>query len=386
MRVFQGKSQHADAREAVDEATAGFDLADAPDIVLAFSSTKQDPDAVVAALAARFPASKVIGCTTAGEILDDGHAKGALIVSAITSPTVRWAVRVVKELGALDEARARAVADELFAELGTSRERVDPDHHFCLTFIDGLSMKEEHVVSVMADALEGIPLIGGSAGDDLTFTGTKVFANGEALSGAAVFVLGDSKHGFEVVKHQHYKTTPRSVVITKADVPNRRVYEMDGLPAVEAYGRALGLRPEEVTADVCFMNPLTFLYGNQIYVRSIQRIEPDQSIVFYCGIEEGMVLGIGGHEEMVAALDRDLSALARDGGRADVFIAFNCILRALESDKRSLFDDVGRALSKAAKHVIGFDTYGEQLNGIHINQTLVGLALRGASREAEPRS
>jgi hypothetical protein len=29
-----------------------------------------------------------------------------------------------------------------------------------------------------------------------------------------------------------------------------------------------------------------------------------------------------------------------------------------------------------AKHSIGFDTYGEMWNGLHINQTLVGVTLR----------
>lgn len=381
MRVFQGKSLAADAAAAVAEATSGFDFGEAgPDLVLVFSSTKQDPDALARALAARFPGAQMVGCTTAGEILDDAHAKGAVVVSAIQSPTVRWAVRVVKDLAAFDEARAKTVADELFADLGTSREGVDPDRHFCLTFIDGLSMREEHVVSLMADALVGLPLIGGSAGDDLAFKETRVFAGGEALLGAAVFVLGESKHPFEVVKHQHYRTTPRSVVITKADVAQRRVLEIDGYPALDAYARALDLSPGDVTPDVCFMNPLTFVYGGQIYVRSIQRVEPDHSIVFYCAIEEGMVLGIGGHEEMVAALERDVSALTERGGTADLFIAFNCILRALETEKRSLEGNVGRVLSKAARHVVGFDTYGEQLNGLHINQTLVGVALHGEAR------
>lgn len=378
MQVFQGKSLSADAAVAVAEATKGFELGGAtPDLVLVFSSTKQDPDALAKALSQRFPGAKVAGCTTAGEIIDDGHAKGAVVISAIVSPTIRWAVRAVTELASLDEARAQKTADELFADLGTSRDAVDPARNFCLTFIDGLSMKEEHVVSMMADALAGLPLLGGSSGDDLAFQATRVFANGDALAGAAVFVLAESKHPYEIIKHQHYTTTPRSLVITKADVPNRRVYEMDGYPALEAYARALGMKVEDVNGDVCFMNPLTFVYGGEIYVRSIQRVEPDQSIVFYCGIEEGMVLSIGGHEEMVGALDRDLSAVSAKSGKADLFIACNCILRALETDKRNLFDDLGKVLAKSAHHVIGFDTYGEQLNGLHINQTLVGVALRG---------
>jgi hypothetical protein len=377
MNVFQGASQLTDAQAAVAEATQAFPAtAPTPDVVLAFSSTRQDPASLAAALAARFPGSQVVGCTTAGEILDAHHAKGSLVLSAVSSPSVRWAVRT-SPLRGFDQAEARRIVDELFAELELARSTVDPGDAFCLAFLDGLSLQEEHVVSLMADALEGVPLLGGSAGDDLAFAETHVFAHGEALRGAAVFVLARTTHPYEIVKHQHFSATNRSLVITRADVPNRRVYEMDGYPAVEAYARALGLSPLEINDDVCFMNPLTFVYGGEIYVRSIQRLEADQSLVFYCGIEEGMVLNLGGHEDMVNALDRDLG---QPSTPADLFIACNCILRALETEKRGLEREVGQALSQRARHVIGFDTYGEQLGGLHINQTLVGVALRGEDR------
>ena len=34
------------------------------------------------------------------------------------------------------------------------------------------------------------------------------------------------------------------------------------------------------------------------------------------------------------------------------------------------------SLNETAEHIIGFDTYGEQLNGLHINQTLVGVGFQ----------
>ena len=89
----------------------------------------------------------------------------------------------------------------------------------------------------------------------------------------------------------------------------------------------------EVTTEVTFMHPLTFVCNNEIYVRSIQRVEPDGSIIFYCGIEEGMVLSLGGHEDMKTALARDISAVGKKMKGADLFIACNCILRALEAGK-----------------------------------------------------
>ncbi len=202
-----------------------------------------------------------------------------------------------------------------------------------------------------------------------------MFFNGEALRDGAVFALGEARTHFEIVKHQHFTTTPSSVVITRADVAARRVYEIDGYPALEAYARALGLTPAQVTGEVTFMHPVTFVCNGEIYVRSLPRVEPDGSLVFYCGVEEGMVLSLGGHEDMRAALARDLAALTLRRGTPEVFLACNCILRALEATRGELHDELGAELKRNAHHVIGFDTYGEQLHGLHINQTLVGLAL-----------
>lgn len=381
MHLLQGDSRLPDAGAAVTEATRDWPPGAALDLILAFCSTRQDANLVASSLAAKFPGVPVIGCTTAGEHITGRHATGSLVLTGLRAPHLRFRTAAVENLSGFNEDTARGVVDELLGKLGVHRDELSPEKHFCLAFIDGLSCKEEAVSALMADELAGIPLIGGSAGDDLRFERTHVFHDGRALSGAAVFVIGESDLPFDVVKHQHYTTTPRSLVITRADVPSRRVYEMDGYPALESYARALGLEPAQVTSDVTFENPLTFVCDHKIYVRSVQRIEADGSMVFYCGIEEGMVLSIGGHEHMGLALTRDLvPAAAR--GPADLFIVFNCILRALEADKGGHHAALGETARRFGGHVIGFDTYGEQLGGLHINQTLVGIALRSAAPSA----
>jgi hypothetical protein len=377
MQLLQGYSTIAGGREAVAEATRGWPEATL-DLLIVFTSTAQDPGEVARALAERFPKTPVVGCTTAGELLGREHYNGALVLVGLATPRIRWATATVEGLAGFGEERARALGDELLGKLGLTRDDVDPRRHFALLFIDGLSCREEAVSQLMADALEGMPLVGGSAGDDLKFQRTHVYGGGQALTDAAVFAVADSQVPFEIVKHQHFTTTPRSLVITRADVAARRVYEMDGYPAIEAYARALGLPVPAVTGEVTFTNPLAFVCNGEIYVRSVQRVEPDGSMVFYCAIEEGMVLSIGGHEEMVDALKRDVTALGARVERADLFIACNCILRALEAGKGSMHPTLGEALQRLSKNVIGFDTYGEQLGGLHFNQTLVGIAIRDA--------
>ncbi len=147
--------------------------------------------------------------------------------------------------------------------------------------------------------------------------------------------------------------------MTKVDTAERRIYEIDGLPAIEAYANALGLTPEAVTSDVTFMNPVTFSCHGEIYVRSVQRLEPDGSMIFFCAVEEGMVLEIGSHHDMCATLASDFERVTSHGP----------------------FERLGDLWRSAARSSLAFDTYGEVLDGIHINQTLVAIGLRATVEE-----
>jgi hypothetical protein len=373
MLVLEGSSCDPSGRAAVAEATA--DWSHTPDILFAFCSATQDASEVVEALTERFPGVPVAGCTTSGEHLSGAHFRHAVVVSGLCESQVGWATRQVRGLADFDGAAAEAVVGELFTELGVDPADVDADEFFALLFIDGLSMSEERISALLDGALNGVPLAGGSAGDDLAFAKTEVLHADGATNDAFTLVLG-RKQGASVhiLKHQHFRRTPASLVITKADPASRRVYEMDGYPALTAYAAALGKTPEEVTGEVTFLHPVTFSYQGEIYVRSIQAVHDDGSISFYCGIEEGMVLEIGGHDEMASSLQADLGALHERMGQIDFLLGFNCILRALEAEPDGGHDRLGAVVRDHCGSMVGFDTYGEQLQGLHINQTLVAVA------------
>lgn len=385
IRVFQGRSFDTDAEQAMAAATADFSASEPLDIVFIFSSTHRDPHAVMAAARRRFPDVAVVGCTTTGEFLGGAHSNGALVVAGLKTPRLRWHTTLITGLSTLEQVTVKTKVDGLFQALALDREDFDPSHLFGITFVDGLRLREERLSAWLAEALEGIPFLGGSAGDDLKFQQTHVFAEGRAETDAAVLVLAyaEDPSAFSILKHQHFTRTERRLVVTKCDPETRKILELDGEPALDAYARALGLTPEGVTDAVAFMNPLTFSVNGEIYVRSIQKIEADGALTFYCAVEDGMVLDIGGHHDMPVELQRALGnaqapADTKAGSRKpDFMLMCNCILRALEAQNTGLVPQVDAVLSQSAHASIGFDTYGEQLNGLHINQTLVALALHG---------
>jgi hypothetical protein len=89
-----------------------------------------------------------------------------------------------------------------------------------------------------------------------------------------------------------------------------------------------------------------------------------------------MVLEVGGHTDMIGALTASVDAFLATHAQPKFFLGFNCILRALEMTGAKLDDGIARAWRSLSPCSVGFDTYGEQLNGLHINQTLVGICLR----------
>lgn len=361
------------ATDAVAEATT--DWASDLDLLVAYCSTKQDAGEVARVLAEKYPGVPMVGCSSTGEHLSGEHYNGSLVVVGLAESGTRWSTATLEDLGSLGADSAEACASKMFSELEVDRNEFDASKFFCLCFMDGLSAKEETIASLMADALDGVALVGGSAGDDLKFEKTQVICNGRAFSGGAAFVLAHSEMPFQIIKHQHFTTSPKSVVITKADTDARVVYEMDGYPAAECYARAIGVSPSELNGEASFLNPITLQVDGELYVRSVQSINDDGSLTFYCAVEEGMVLEIGGHHDIDASLEEHFSDLAP----VDFMFGFNCILRALETSNEEKHDALGQTLSRFAPHYIAFDTYGEQLNGLHINQTFVAVAFEKAA-------
>ncbi len=378
MNIVQGTSAATCGTQAVQEAVANW--SSTPDIVFVFCSATQNPQDVVQALNERFPDVVIAGCTTSGEHLNGQHFRNAVVVTGVCNSGIEWATRRVQGLAEFTGLRAETTINGLFADLGTTTDDVEPDEFFSMLFIDGLSAKEESVTALIDSALCGINMAGGSAGDDLAFSQTQVLHADGASTDAFVLVMG-KKNGtpVEIMKHQHFIGSNTSLVITKADPTARRVYEIDGYPATTAYAAAIGRTPEELDSDATFLHPLTLGYKGELYVRSIQTLHDDGSITFFCAIEEGMVLDIGSHTDMASALANDLEALQCRMGNIPFLFGFNCILRAIEADGAGAHERLGQVFKQSCDNMIGFDTYGEQLDGLHMNQTLVAVAFGEAT-------
>jgi hypothetical protein len=270
-----------------------------------------------------------------------------------------------------DHHRSAAVVAEQVRELRAhnSRER----RAFGLVLVDGLSLMEEHFISTLYRALGDVPIVGGSAGDDLSFERTHVYFDGRFLSDAAVFALFETSLPFAPFKFHHFVPTDRKLVITEADPARRIVYEIDGMPAAQAYAKLVGVSPAALDSGVCARSPLMLKLNGDYFVRSIQRRNPDDSLTLFCAIEAGVVLTLGRSADALISAERAFDAIAARVPNPQAIIGCDCVLRRLELEADGVASQLGDFF--AARGVTGFSTYGEQFNAMHVNQTFSGVAL-----------
>ena len=244
---------------------------------------------------------------------------------------------------------------------------------FGFVLIDGLAMQEELVVSCIHQNLRGIELVGGSAGDDTRFGATHLYYRGRFHRNLAVLSLVRPGLPFKAFRTQHFVQSERRMVVTRADPARRIVQGINGKPAAREFARLLGLEMVELTPMIFATHPVVVRIGGQYYVRSIAKVNEDESLTFFCAIDEGIVLTIARGVDMVENLRDAFDQVRAAIGPPALVLGCDCILRRLESEREGIKDVVGAIF--AENNVVGFATYGEQFNSMHVNQTFTGVAI-----------
>ena len=127
-------------------------------------------------------------------------------------------------------------------------------------------------------------------------------------------------------------------------------------------------------------HPVVVRVGGEYYCRSIQKVNADGSLSFFCAIDDGIVLSIAQPKGMVESTRNAFEDIRERLGGIDVVLGFDCVLRRLDARNRQVFRDMSELYR--ANNVIGFGTYGEQYRSMHLNQTLTGIAF-GLRQAAE---
>ncbi|MEN3372448.1 FIST N-terminal domain-containing protein [Dechloromonas sp. ZS-1] len=330
-----------------------------PDWIQVFGSLRYltQPD-FVPTLRAAFPDALLTGCSTAGEIAQDGVHDDACVVNAVRFDSVTLRCATTK-LAGMDDSGAAGV------RLGTQLQA--DDLRAVMVWGPGVAINGSALVDGMASVLgPQVPLTGGLAGDGGAFAQTWTLGPAGVQDDQVVAI------GFagEALRFGHgsfggWEPFGPARKVTRA--VGNILYELDGAPALDVYKRYLGDYAKDLPASGLLF-PFAMLgtdHDETGLIRTILAVsETDGSLTLAGEIIEGGYLKlmhastdrlVDGAEAAAEATQAMLAA--PDGGLA---ILVSCVGRKLVMGARvdEEVEAVGDVLGQGAC-LTGFYSYGE---------------------------
>ncbi|WP_437675385.1 FIST N-terminal domain-containing protein [Sorangium sp. So ce131] len=329
-------------------------------LVLVFGAPEflDDPGAI-RELRRAYPRSRMVGCSSAGEIAGASVCDGTLSVAvARFERTSLWTAQV----------EVSSASDSFAAGQALARKLERPGLRGVLVLSEGLGVNGSELVRGLNSVLpESVAVTGGLSGDGTRFKRTWVCTGDTVRSGvvAAVGLYGEhvviqhgSKGGWD-------KFGPERVV-TRSE--GNVLYEVDGRPALSLYKEYLGDKAAELPASALLF-PLALratAQDEKSLVRTVLAVDHErQSMTFAGDVPEGHLVQlmkadferlIGGAEQAA----RSASEGGRAAGESALAIAISCVGRRIVLGDRTE-EEVEAVLDVLPKgtRVTGFYSYGE---------------------------
>lgn len=370
--VLTASSRATDAKTAARELYEALNH-DELGGVLFFCSADYDLPILAHEIDGHFGHVPVAGCTTSGELTPNGYERGSVTAIGFNKNSFAISIGLITKLDDFDLLQAQSLIDDLVSRCREQAVARIKGQTFALTLLDGLSALEEQVLVTLNSVLGSIPSFGGSAADDEHLIYTHVYSDGQFYSDAAVLFLVNTACPFEVFSTHHMQPLQEKLVVTKANADERVVYELNAEPAAIAYSEATGVSIDAMDSTVFALNPIAVRIGEEYFVRAIQKVNPDLSLTFYCAIEQGIVLTTMRSRDVLGDLESQFHGISERIGEQQITIGCDCFLRQLEIEYLDRIDEASALIQK--HKVIGFNTYGEQIGGMFINQTFTAVAI-----------
>lgn len=224
---------------------AGADLAALaelhPHLVLAFGAVRYfSPGELHLQLRHCFPDAEIIGCSTAGEIGNDGVSDDSLVVTALRfdHPGVRSAATDLQSME--DSAAAGARLGRILQGEGL---------HNVLVLGQGVNINGSALLEGFRSVLpEGVIVSGGLAGDGGAFQQTWTVSK-DATSSQKVVAIGFYDAHTQLAHGSFGGWRPFGPARKVTRARDNILYELDGEPALEVYKRYLGEYAKDLPAS-----------------------------------------------------------------------------------------------------------------------------------------
>ncbi len=309
-----------------------------------------------------FPQSVMIGTTTDGII--DGekvyiNSKNVVSFTLFEDTTLKSTF--IKHVECFNDSFKTG---ELLA-----KNLLQNDTQAIISFADGIYTNGEEFVKGITYVSDDVVLAGGLAADNGELTETFVFNAHLCTSQGAVGVSLNSKN-LNVATNYTFDWMPigKEMSITKS-VKNR-VYEIDGMTAVDIYAKYMGNELAAQLPQVGIEFPLIFERAGISVGRAVLHKHEDGSLTFAGNINEGdrVRFGVGSIETILKNSDYHVrKMLDRMKYKSEAVFVYSCMARRrfmneYMSEELAMLSHIGM--------VSGFFTYGEFFHSQGENQLL----------------
>jgi hypothetical protein len=351
-------------------------------LVLVFCSPAHDLADLVAGVREESGDVPLIGSTTAGEIASGGPSDGGVVVMVLGGPGFSVATAAATGISPRLRQAGAEVAGCVNA-IGAKRHRV------LLLLTDGLAGDHQELLhGAYSVAGAAIPLVGGTAADDMRMIATHEFHGGDVLGDSVVAAALGSDSPLGIGVRHSWRPFGEPMLVTGSS--GDWIHSLDDEPALDVYLHRLEAPSE------CFRDPAAFtrfavthplglsrrsgerlrcVFGADFGDRSIacNAQVPSGAVTWFMECSAASVLASTG---LVCA-----EAIRGLGGHPPIgLLAVDCVGRKILLGNEGTDVEVGRMVEHAGgAPVAGFYSYGEIArvrggSGFH-NQTLVALAI-----------
>ena len=299
------------------------------------------------------PEAKVIGASTAGEIVDGTMVQGTIVVScAVFDHTYIRTCHVPDT--------THQSGEFLVSQLVVKETKA------LICFSESLKSDPEAFLQGISSVNQSIPVIGGNAADNNRFEKTYIVEGVKIYySGVVVAALNGTQLHVSNAYSLNWLPIGQEFVITKA--VNNRVYEIDNTPIMEICRRYLGEDIIQALPASIIEFPLLKTVEDLPVARSIVVVHDDGSFQYAGNFQEGdrVRFAVGNIDAVfngAMELQQDVAA-----NPAEAIFVYSCTVRKLFLQERieaefRLLNDIAPAS--------GFFTYGEYYHTETTNQIL----------------
>lgn len=387
-----GRSTASDPAVAGHAAVSGAVGGRATALVMLFCAHTYDlPTLLESARSALPPGTRLVGCTTDGQLSGPGvllsasQTRAGIVALALGGP----GFEIITTVARTASGRRR----EAGAQAAQVVDGLQQEHRACLLISDGLTREQHEIVRGAYSAVGAtIPVVGGCSGDQLLYECTYQFHGDDT----GIEILTDSLIGIGLgspaplgigIAHGWTKDGDPMVVTSSS---GGRVFRLDNEPALDAYLRRLGhdrslLDDPETFRMVAFRHPLGMSRRSGEDIRVVHDADlADGSLLCLADVPQGALAWPmrTDQDALVAAAAASCRQAVEGLGGSDPLgvLIFDCGARKVMLGEDGVPAEL-EAIDAAVRGApfAGFYTYGEMARthgarGMH-HLTVVSLAI-----------